>query len=346
MSEIKNEHAFKTFNNTLKEGNFKNVILLFGVEEYLVRWACNSLEKKYINSQTKALDLIKLNQDVSVDYIIESCETFSMFSNMRIVLVNDFLPLNSEKAKGYSKEEIEKLITYLKDVNRGTFLVFKSYEVSKSSSLYKAILEVGNVFDFNKLDEQTLTSFTYKEFKNNGFELDKGTIKYFIDQTGYFNRESEYRIFNLINDVIKISAYSSGGKITREAIDTVLVGDMDTFVFNFLDAISNGKKDLAFVLLENILKDTDVYQLSGLLINQFELMLEVMELKKEGLSLEKIVSQLKVHEFRVKKALQASERIGVEKIKSTLISLYEIDRNIKTGVVDGKLSLEMIVSKI
>lgn len=346
MNDIKKEHAFKTFNLTLKNGNFKNVILLFGVEDYLVRWAYESLEKKYISNATKALDLVKLESDSSINDIIEACETFSMFSNMRIVLVNEFLPLKNEKAKGYGNDDIKNLLSYIENINKGTFLVFKCSDVNKNTELYKGISKIGDVFEFDRLDEMTLTSFINKEFKKNGSEPDKGIIKYLIDGTGYFNKESDYRISNLINDIIKISAYSGKDKITKESIDAVLIGDMESFVFDFLDALSNGRKELAFSMLENILKDSDIYQLTGLLINQFELMLEALQLSKSGMTLNEVVSRLKLHEFRVKKALYSADKIGIDKIKETLISLYEVDRNIKTGTLDGRIALEIIVSKI
>ena len=168
-----------------------------------------------------------------------------------------------------------------------------------------------------------------------------------LDETGYFNKETEYRIFNLENDIKKIIAYSDGKKVTEEDVSATLNGDMDTFVFNFLDAVSSNRKDTAFELLHNILTSgNEVFNIIGVLANHFELMLEVKEFKEEGLGPAAITSKLKVHEFRVKKAMAFAEKFNVEKLRSILSQLYEIDRNIKTGALEQNLALELLVGRI
>ena len=68
-------------------------------------------------------------------------------------------------------------------------------------------------------------------------------------------------------------AYSNGDTITQESVEQTLHGDMDRFVFSFLDAITGGKKDVGFRLLNNILTGGgEVFSIIGLLVNQFELM--------------------------------------------------------------------------
>lgn len=68
-------------------------------------------------------------------------------------------------------------------------------------------------------------------------------LKYFIDETGYFNRESEYRIYNLENDIKKIIAYSNGETITQEAVEQTIHGDMDRILsLAFLMQSQEGKR--------------------------------------------------------------------------------------------------------
>ena len=107
----------------------------------------------------------------------------------------------------------------------------------------------------------------------------RSVLKYLIDETGYFNRETEYTIFNLENDIKKIIAYNETGNITVEDINQTLKGDLDKFAFDFLDAVTSGRKDKAFRILNNILGNGgEVFSVLGLLVNQFELMLETKEM--------------------------------------------------------------------
>ena len=86
--------------------------------------------------------------------------------------------------------------------------------------------------------------------------------------------------------------------------------------------------------------------MTGLLVNHFELMLEIKELRRAGMYAPEISKTLKVHEFRVKKSIGFCEKFTIDKLKSILIQLYEIDRNIKTGTLEPSLALELLVGRI
>jgi len=142
-------------------------------------------------------------------------------------------------------------------------------------------------------------------------------------------------------------AYSQGGQVTEETVNQVLNGDMDTFIFNLLDAVSSGQKDRAFGLLYNILSSgRDVFSIVGMLTNQFELMLEVAQFKEEGRNLTQIAEIMKGSEFRIRKAMGYTEKFTVSKLKDILIDLYEVDRNIKMGLLEPNLALEILIGRI
>lgn len=136
-----------------------------------------------------------------------------------------------------------------------------------------------------------------------------------IEESGYFNKEGEYRILNLENDIKKIIAHSDGMEIRLEDVSAALNGDMDTFIFNFLDAAAGKKKDVAFKIMHNMLNaGSDVFAVTGMLINQFELILEVKEFKEDAMSMPEIVKIMKIHEFRIKK--QYRRLTGLQKPNS------------------------------
>ena len=51
-------------------------------------------------------------------------------------------------------------------------------------------------------------------------------------------------------------------------------------------------------------------------------------------------------EYRIKKLIPYANKYSVEKLKHTLSGIYEVDRNIKTGLLDGQLALEMFIASI
>ena len=343
----KKEHAFRIFNADLKEGSFPPVLFLYGPEEYLTEWAAGSLVKRFVNPAASALDYVMLPEDCTADRLLEAAGTFSVFSEKKVVWARDFAPLSAASPRGFSSEDRNKIKEYIMNPNEGTLLIFSAPEPDDKSELVKELKKNCRCYFFDKLDYPQLAAFAEKRFRAAGVSISRDTLKYLIDETGYYNKETEYRIFNLENDIKKIIAYSDGVRIKEEDVSATLNGDMDTFVFNFLDAISGNRKDLAFGLLHNILTSgSDVFSIIGLLVNHFELVLEVREFREEGLSLQAITSKLRIHEFRVKKAMGFAEKFTAEKLRNILSQLYETDRNIKTGALEQNMALELLVGRI
>ena len=101
------KHSFKVFSEHLKNETFEKVLLMYGVEQYLVKWAVETLVKKYVNPATTSMDYVLLEgEETSCSRIIEAAETFSMFSARRIVWVRNFKPLLSDSARGFSNLQI------------------------------------------------------------------------------------------------------------------------------------------------------------------------------------------------------------------------------------------------
>lgn len=75
-------------------------------------------------------------------------------------------------------------------------------------------------------------------------------------------------------------------------------------------------------------------------------MYEAKELKDDGMTSEQIAKTLKVNSYRVKKAMSAADKLSYKKLRSILSQLYEIDRNIKTGVMEQNLALELLIGRM
>ena len=344
----KTEHAYKSFGTDFKMNNFQPVLFLYGIEQYLVEWAALSLVKKYINPSALSFDFTKLeDENAQLDEIIASCETFPLFSEKRIVWLRNHALLRAANPKGFSASDKEALLNYIENPSEQTILIISTDSDGEKNDFFKELKKKCKSYDFDKLDRVQLAAFAEKRFKAAGVAIRQDVLRYLIEETGYFNKESEYRIFNLENDIRKIVAHSDGTEIRAEDISSALNADMDTFLFNFLDAAANKKKDAAFNIMHNMLSNgSDVFAITGMLINQFELLLEVKEFKEDAMHQAEIVKTMKIHEFRVKKAMQTADRFTKSKLREILSQLYEIDRNIKTGALEQNLALELLVGKI
>ena len=83
-----------------------------------------------------------------------------------------------------------------------------------------------------------------------------------------------------------------------------------------------------------------------MLANQFRIMYQAKELSKKGYTANDIASTLEVHPYRLKLALEKSRNFSSSVLLHYLEELADLDSNIKSGLVDKDLALELFILKI
>ncbi|MBR0599516.1 DNA polymerase III subunit delta [Sinanaerobacter chloroacetimidivorans] len=342
------EHAFKRLDKELKNDGLKNLLLFYGKEEYLIQWAIDAIVNRYVNPACRELDFFKLDgPTVTVDQIIQNCETLAMMSRQRVVLIRDFKLLEGTKTKSIGEDDEKRLADYLKNLPDSCMLILTSENTDKRKKLLKVIAETGSVYEFNELDERSLKSFIEKKFKEAGKTAKAPVIAEFIASSGYYDKETDYTLYNLDNDIKKAVAHTEGNEILLKDIKDTVSGNLDTNVFSMMDSLSKGRKEEAYQLLHNLLLSGEKeYMLLSLICSNFELILSVKEMREEGCSLQDMKDYLGIHEFRIRKAMEFSERFSLKHLTRVLQKAYEVDKNIKTGFLDSSLALEMFIAEI
>ena len=94
------EYAYREIIKDLKENNIGSVVLLYGKEQFQVDWAQSLLIDKYINPAVRELDVTTFQDNPSANEIINACETLTMFSERRVVIIPDCGFFNEKKSDG------------------------------------------------------------------------------------------------------------------------------------------------------------------------------------------------------------------------------------------------------
>ncbi|MGI6257311.1 MAG: DNA polymerase III subunit delta [Anaerovoracaceae bacterium] len=346
-------HAFMQMSKDMKSEAIGNPLLLCGVESFLVDWAKNELICKYVNEATRAIDLVVLDEeDISLGKIIEACETLPLFSEKKVVILSNFLPIAGKKEKSISAHDMEELCKYITDLPRTTQLIFTLYgpptkERQGKTALLKAVEATGRVYEFDLLSQEDVRKFIIKRMKGAGKYAKPGVISKLIVESGYVNQDVDYSLYNLENDMRKLFSLSEEEEITMELLDAAISNNLEHNVFKLLDAVSTNRKDDAFRRLHDLLlSGANAFQLHALIVSQLELMLMGKEMRAEGRPLGQIEKELKVHAYRLQKAMSFAERHTVEDLRRMLYIALEVEKNIKTGILGQDLALEMLVAEM
>lgn len=341
--------SFRAFNQELKEDKIKNICLLFGREQFLVEWAKNAIIKKYANDVSKQFDVTMLpGEEVSAERIIEVSETLPVFSHRRIVVVEDFSLLEGVKNKNMEEDGAERLLKYLEICPKETFLIFTCGEKpDRRRKLFKAMQKLGSSYEFKSLEINDLRQWVLKRLHSHGKQIGKMELERLIQLSGYFDKESEYTLYHFDNDISKIVLHSNGEVIALEDVEQSVSGNINTNVFQLIEYISAGDKRKAFDLLSDLfLYGESEYGLLALIYRQYENILNVKQLAAQGNSPARIAEILGTKEFVVSKSLRISGKYDEGRLKKVLMDIYQADKNIKSGNMDGRMAVELLIATI
>ena len=341
------EHAFKKIQRDIEDGNCSNPLFFYGREQYLIRWAIEAITARYVAPSMLTLDLsITDGGTMTLDALKNLCETLPMGSERRVVVVEDLPVTSGKSSKWFSETDEGSLVEYIKFLPETVLLIFTSEETDKRKKFFKAIKEIGGCYEFDKLEQGQLRSFIEKRLRQSDKAAKANTIDHLIALSGYYDKESDYTLYRLENDLKKAIAHSTGGEIVAADMCVAVSGNSETYVFDLIDALTEGKKGDAFRHLHELLSSGEnEYKLLALICSQFETILMAGELLAEHKRFEEIRTLLGLHEFRVRKAVRYAESRSLPKLRSTLLHAYEIDKTIKSGSMDARLALELLIAE-
>ncbi len=340
--------GFRDIANHVKAGKIAPVVLLFGEEQYLVRWAAELIRKKFVMPGMEAMDFVLLEGDTAdAGSIVAAAQTYSMLSEKRVVWVRD-LGVLSSAGKG---DDWESLLRYIEDPGDASILILSCESTDGRNGLVKALKKHAACYEFGKLSPRELRSFAQKRFRGAGLAIKPSVMEQLIRETGYENRESSYRLFSFENDLRKIIAYAEGGEVTPSDVEMMVSGDHDTFIFDLIDGISGNDKRKALEILHNRLSEDayDGMRILFTIISQMELMYQIREFQDspEGpQSSAQIAKKMKMNEYRVSRAAGYASRYSRKKLAEMLLAAYECYISSVSGLLPIQTSMELLIARI
>lgn len=322
-------------------GAWPKVMLLTGKEDFLVDWAKAYIKNAVINPATEALDCVVFGDDANQNEIIEACETVAMMSERKLVIANEV-----DEAAGLLSE-------YIPSLPESTLLLIINNKINKTRSLYKTINKCGIVYDFTPLDDATLQGWMAKRLKAAGRAAKPEDLLVFAKTCGYGDPERSYTLFNLENDIKKVLAGSDKQVLSLDDFMYGSSAQAEVNAFKILDCAFSNKKGEAYTILHNSIdvqspsKEMGVIMsFLGLLCSQLEIMVEGREREESGQGYYDIISEMKVNEFRYKKAMAACRGKSASDLRKDLDSAFQIEKDLKNGNMDGYMALELFIAKL
>ena len=308
-----------------------NIFLIVSNDKVTLDEKVKSLLKDNPDSEIVNYNLINTN----ISRVIEDLDTINFLSNKKIIIASNAFFLGSEKVKSDVEHNLDDLEKYLNNPNPDNILILVNDTIDKRKKIVVSLMKQAILIE----EIQDINEIIKKRFE--GYKISKETINKLID----FCMNDHERI---LNEIEKLKMYKVDTKeINYDDIDEVVLKTLDDNIFHFVDCILSKDKKQAFKLYNNFkLHGQQIVGMLGLISNKIRLIYQVKVLTNLG-NTEKTISKiLKVHEYPVKLAHEASYKYTERTLLEDLDKLAEIDLLIKSGVSDGEVEFETLLATI
>jgi DNA polymerase III subunit delta len=276
------------------------------------------------------------------------CDTLPFLADRRLVIVRGLL---SRLGQGKTQDEesggrelfLTQLLHYLPALPETTRLIFVEDRALPAAHpvLKLAIAEErhnrGFPRRFDLPKEWELPDWILRRARNKGGRMNREAADLLAVLVG-----SDLRLLD--QEIEKLLLYAEDRPVAAEDVRTLVSRARETNIFDLVDCVGRREMDRALRLLHGLLEDglAPLYLLT-MLARQIRILIQVSELRQQGLAQPDIVSRLKLHPFVVEKGLAQAAGFTLEQLQTAHQRLIEADWSIKTGRVPEVLALDMLV---
>lgn len=319
-------------NDDIKQGNLRQIYLLYGEERYLRRQYTERLKKALCGEGDQMNTHFYEGKDVPVGEIIDLAETLPFLSQRRVIFI---------KNSGLFKSGGEKMAEYLNSPSETAYFVFTESEVDKRSKLYKLIQSRGYAAEFSVQDEKTLKRWVAGILSREDKKIAESALQLFLSKAG---TDME----NIQMELEKLICYCMSRDVVTDAdVEAVCTNRISNHIFDMINAIADGQTRKALDLYYDLLalKEPPM-RILFLIARQCNLLLQAKELKARGYDNKAIGTKIGVPPFIAGKYTSQAARFKTSVLKNAVYQCVETEEAVKTGRINDRMSVELLIVSV
>jgi DNA polymerase-3 subunit delta len=263
-------------------------------------------------------------------------DTMPFLAAKRLIIVSGHLGYLSDKP-----DELQTLLAYLSQLPFTSDLVFVETE---SLPPKHPVLELAGpgALHFSAPGKDNLTGWVIKRAKEHGAVIEPSAA-------GLLGRLVGSDLRTLNNELEKLALYVAGQRpINRADIDLLVPYTEEAEQFGLSNAIGQRNARRAYDQLHKELDEgSNPMAILGSITAQIRALIEVKDMADRGMSpLEIAAVKGWKSDYAATARLKEASNFSMARLEQTLETLLEIDVAIKTGRMDSRLALDMLIARL
>ena len=311
----------KTIDEDIKTGQFKNVYLLYGTEDYLKQQYKRKLKQALSKPDDTMNVTCREGAHINPLELIDLAETMPFFADYRLIVVED---------SGFFESSCDELASYLPELPASTVMLFVESKIDKRSKMYKAASKSGSAIEFGEQKEPLLTRWILGRLKKENKKITQSVLQLFLSKTG--------TDMNIIDkELEKLLCYT----LHKEVICTDQVSNR---IFDMVNAIGKRDQKQALSLYYDLLSLKEPpMRILYLIIRQFRILLDLKSMNQKGLDAKTMASKASIPPFAVRRSLDQAASFSEKELRQALNDGAELETAIKTGKMTDQIAAELLI---
>jgi DNA polymerase-3 subunit delta len=267
--------------------------------------------------------------ETSPETVVSALNTYSLFGEGPFVVVRNLDAWNAAQKT--------KSLAYLNNPSPEADLVMLGAKLGAREKLLASVKKAGEVHDLKQPTGKALARWSIGYAKKQGLELPEDVAEELVarcsDDKAKVSREAE-----------KLALYAEGAA-TMENVEALCPPDLQSNIFQFVDALGAGYRGWALHLLEALLGTGEPpLRILYMIRRQFRLLARARSLLEAGAPRPEVASTLKVPPFVARKLEEQARGMEEEDLENALALVLDLERGLKGGSdLSEELQVELTV---
>ena len=328
------------FYRSVKEGRFERVYLLTGPEELNKREALAALRRKLLPAGFEQLNDVTLEGCGARD-IIAAAETLPLMCERRIVVVRDWGPLTPGKSKD-EEANVSAILEWMKDAPDSCALVFyMTVEIDGRKKLSAALKKLPGYVEFGHLNDAQLAKWCAQHLRKENKRISPDALNELCLMAGQ-------DLTRLSGELKKLAAYTGDAEEIGVAdVRAVVSPSSEYSVFMILDHLLEGRlKEATEVANAELRNDNNPVRLIALFTSNLRVYTHIKYALEANGNSASLLKTLGVSDYRFRRIRQQIQTIPAQALKERYLHCVDTDYAIKSGKLQNRAALDMLMLKI
>lgn len=326
--------SMKELKKQLRNKNIGKLYFFIGHEQFLARYYLDKIVKTLLPENLETLNYNIYEGKVTLKQIEDAVSIFPAFSERRIVVIRESnLFKSGEKEQRYD-EFFKSLPDYI-------CLIFIQNEADKRTALYKALKKDAMVIECDWQKADALTKWVIKVFATYKKQISESDAAFFVN---LLDPDMTFMVL----EIEKIVCYMGEKvQVTRSIISDVVSKSVKARIFDLIDAMSLRKMSDAIQIMDELIELKEPIPLIMAMIGkQFFILMKTKKLEEKKVPQTEMAKLLGIMPYFISKTRKQASHFSMDVLKRLAYKCAETDLAVKTGQIDGRLAIELLLMEI